>query len=307
MDDARDLEDLVLEDPHRVRNGEHERRHVLGHGLLENVQVERAARVGLQLLDLVAGEVRRGRIRAVGRVRDQDRRARVAGLRERRADHEDARQFALRARGGLESHPRKAGQFDQSLLELPHQLERALRHGLGRERVPRREARQPRHLLVDARVVLHGAGAERVHVLIDREVQARESREVTRDLDLGDLGPSRDLLAQERWRDRDDRGHVERRQRVADLAPARALENERLLARLGAPGVCGGRDSGLVFDLNRHQLLRGGSGDRKVSRSCPSAATRRSISSFRFISVAATRNALGRDASQRESGTPPRI
>ena len=80
-------------------------------------------------------------------------------------------------------------------LEPPGQLERALGHLLGRERVRRREAGQARDLLVDPRVVLHRAGAERIEARVDREVQLREAREVADDVDLGDLGLALDLAA----------------------------------------------------------------------------------------------------------------
>jgi hypothetical protein len=45
-------------------------------------------------------------------------------------------------------------------------------------------------VLVDPGVVLHGAGAERVHAVIDGVVPGGEAREVADDLDFADLGSS---------------------------------------------------------------------------------------------------------------------
>ena len=54
--------------------------------------------------------------------------------------------------------------------ELVDQLERALHRLLRLQRVDVGEARQPRHLLVEARVVLHRARAEREQAEVDRVV-----------------------------------------------------------------------------------------------------------------------------------------
>ena len=57
-----------------------------------------------------------------------------------------------------------------------------------------------RGALVDARVVLHRARAERVEAGVDPEVAVGEVREVAHDLVLGQLGQARRLLARERRR-----------------------------------------------------------------------------------------------------------
>ena len=240
--DVRDLEDPVLEDPERVRHRQHQRGHVFGHRLLEHVEVERAAGVGLQLPDLVAGEVRGGRVRAVRGVGDEDRLAGLPDFASAVADHEDAGELSLRAGGGLQRDARQPRQLDQeparaatSARALPARPRRARGGAPAAKPGSRAISSFVRGLCF---IVQEPSGIE---VLVDREVQAREPREVTRDLDLGDLRVSRDLLAQERLGDRDRAGHVERRQRVADLALARALEDERLRPRLGAPRVADGR------------------------------------------------------------------
>ena len=54
------------------------------------------------------------------------------------------------------------------------QLQRALRGGLRLQRMQVAEARQPRHLLVEARIVLHRARAERIEPAVDGVVLARQ-------------------------------------------------------------------------------------------------------------------------------------
>ena len=100
---------------------------------------------------------------------------------------------------------------------------------------------QARDRLVDLRVVLHRAGAERVEPESTREVPAREPREVADDVELGDLGQRRAARragAPPESATRVGSGHVERRQRVAAAGPGRLRSKmQRLLAREAAAGV----------------------------------------------------------------------
>ena len=70
----------------------------------------------------------------------------------------------------------EAGDLAQDPLQLPLELERALRGVVLDERVQVAEARQPDEPLVDARVVLHRAGAERIEAGVDPEVAASRAR-----------------------------------------------------------------------------------------------------------------------------------
>ena len=79
-------------------------------------------------------------------------------------------ELALAARGRLEADRVEAGHLEQDLLEVPLELERALDRVLAGERMEVAEARQADEPLVDARVVLHRAGAERVEAGVDAEV-----------------------------------------------------------------------------------------------------------------------------------------
>jgi hypothetical protein len=91
---------------------------------------------------------------------DQHHLARLAAGLVRGADAQQAAQLAVRT--GLGRH-RDAGMpvSDQPVRQLVHHFERAA-HGLLRgERVDIGKAGQPRHLLVEARIVLHRARTER--------------------------------------------------------------------------------------------------------------------------------------------------
>ena len=60
-------------------------------------------------------------------------------------------------------------------IRLGDQLQRALRGGLRRQGMQIAEARQPRHFLVQARIVLHGAGAQRIKPGVDGVVHPRQA------------------------------------------------------------------------------------------------------------------------------------
>ncbi len=76
-------------------------------------------------------------------------------------------------------------------LQVPHQLQRPLRTRGVLQRVQPGVAGQRRDALVQARVVLHRAGAERVEAGVEVEVALRDAHVVTHDLGLGDLGQPR--------------------------------------------------------------------------------------------------------------------
>ena len=117
------------------------------------------------------------------------------------AGQQQAGELAVGAGRGLEADVGQAADLAQRLLQQPHQLERALGalRVLGRVQpgVPGKGG-DP---LVEARVVLHRAGAERVEAGVEVEVPAREAVVVADDLGLGDLGQARRLLAQQLRRD----------------------------------------------------------------------------------------------------------
>src|SRR3546814_2917460 len=87
-----------------------------------------------------------------------------------------AAQFAMRPRLGAHRDAVHAGEADQPEGEFVDHTERAL-HGIdGGERVDIGKARQPRDLLVEARVVLHRARAEREQSEVGRTSHRLNSR-----------------------------------------------------------------------------------------------------------------------------------
>ena len=113
------------------------------------------------------------------------------------AGQQHARELAVRAGARLQRDVRQAGDLAQRLLELPHQLQRALGALRALRRVQARVARQRGDALVQLRVVLHRARAERVEAGVEVEVALREPVVVAHDLRLGDLGQLRRLGAAE--------------------------------------------------------------------------------------------------------------
>ncbi len=149
----------------------------------------------------------------------------------------------------------------------PLELERALRGVLVDERMQVAEPRQPDEALVDARVVLHRAGAERIEARVDPEVAVRERGEVAQHLGLGELRQARRLAA-------------------GELRPGPAAPGGRAAARRARGGPAA-------------------SARRSAPRHGASASARRSISSVVRFSVTATRSASSRPgvvASERVAG-----
>ena len=94
---------------------------------------------------------------------------------ECRADRQQAAEFAMRARLRAHRHGGHAGQRRQPVHQVGDQRQRALHRLLRLQRMEIAEARQPRHLLVEAGIVLHRAGAQRIEPRIDRVVHPRQA------------------------------------------------------------------------------------------------------------------------------------
>ena len=138
----------------------------------------------------------------------------------------------------LQADVLEPGDLRQRPLEAPHQLERALRPLRVLCGVQAGVSGQRRDALVDPRVVLHRAGAERVGPGVEVEVAAREAVVVADDLGLGDFGEVGGLGAEEVLRDQ---------------------LFERWLGDAGGGERCGAAavDGALVDGDDRFPLLRG--------------------------------------------------
>src|SRR6188472_549030 len=168
-------------------------------------------------------------------------------------------------------------------------------------------ARQRRDALVEARVVLHRAGPERVDARVEVEVAAREARVVADDLRLRHLGQPGRLVAQQLGGDQLVDRDVAARDagggnRGGAAAWHRALEDRRRAVALHRRRNLGG---GRRIDELAHVAAPAGSLLSAVRRrSSSSTSASRSIWAIVRCSVIATRRPLPYSS---PSGTPAAI
>src|SRR5690606_6575646 len=162
------------------------------------------------------------------------------------------------------------------------------------------EARQTRHLLVEPRVVLHRARAQRIHAHVDRVVAPRQAHEVAHHLRLAQARKADRAGALEAAEARIDRGRV--RQIHARPVGLALLEQQRLLVVEPAMPREG-------FELRRRLLGAPGEIARMAHRrTSRSAAHSASMSASVLHSVAATSSRsrkAGSSPNSRLAGTPP--
>ena len=135
VDRLQQVHDARLEEAQGRRVGQHHGRGVRAQRRAQRVEVHAAVGGRRHGHRREAGHRCRGGVRAVRRVGHDDLAPLVvaAGL-VVGPDHEDAGQLALGAGRRLERHGAHAADLRQPLLGLPQQLQRALRHGVGRQR-----------------------------------------------------------------------------------------------------------------------------------------------------------------------------
>jgi hypothetical protein len=129
------LNDLPFEKTERVGIGDHQRGNVVVHGAAQGCNLDQANAVALHLYGAVSAQ---GGARRVGAVRagwDQHLAARPPTIDVVGANHLHAGEFTLCAGGGLQTHGIHAADLGQQPLEVPDQLQRALRGVIGRQRV----------------------------------------------------------------------------------------------------------------------------------------------------------------------------
>ena len=167
VDEAGDLQDVLIKDTHGVGVGQHQTGGILAQGGPEGVQIHAAVRAGGDVHHVVAAHGGGGGVGAVGAVGDDDLGALVvaAGVMIL-LDEQHTGELTVGAGGGLERHVVHAG-------DLAEILRRGVQHLLHTVQILRRrqgvyvgKAGQRRHLLVNAGIVLHGAGAEGVEAAV---------------------------------------------------------------------------------------------------------------------------------------------
>ena len=251
VDDPHDLLDVRVEQPERVRVGQHQAGDVAVGLRPQVVDVDAAARVGADLDDLVAGHRHGRRVGAVGGVGRQHGAALLAavgvvGARQR------GRRRARRASRPRAAARRAAGPaISASARSRRHISSSAPCARAGSVSGCRRACPgERRDALVQARVVLHRARAERVEARVEVEVAPREAHVVAHELGLGDLRQPRRLAAAQPRRDAARRAGARARRaaaartRAGPAAPrledrARALALHRRLARSCRRSPCG--------------------------------------------------------------------
>ncbi len=227
------LRDLIVEDSEGVGIGEHEARDILVHLRFQGGEIDHAALVAAQVFDLIADHGGGGGIGAVGGVGDQHLFARIALRLQIGAHEQDAGELAVSSGGGLEGDGIHAGDFDELIGQRLHDAERALRVLLGLIGMGFGDRVEAGDDLVDPRVVLHGAGAERIHAVIDRVIPGGEAGEVADDFDLADLRKRGGFGAQSvaEFGGGIDFGHVERAQAIGFFARRGVLEDQAFVLR----------------------------------------------------------------------------
>ena len=189
MHDVADLADLLLEHAMGRGIGDHDRRQRfrMRFGLGTQVtDVDIAAGVAGDHHDVHADHRGRGRIGAMGRGGDQaDLAVAFAARGMIAADRKQPGIFALRARIRLQRDRVIAGDVAQPLFQPRKQ--RVIARGLlaRRKRMQRGELRPGQRDHLGRRIQLHGAGAERDHRAVEREVAIAELAHIAQHLGLG--------------------------------------------------------------------------------------------------------------------------
>src|SRR5690606_24384373 len=211
-------------------------------------------------------------------------------------------QFAMGASLGRQRHGGGVGEGYQPVRKLFHHLQRAL-HGRDRlQRVDIGKAGQAGHLLVEARIVLHRARAERIHAAVDRVVEAGEAHIVTHRFGFGQPGKIERQLAREAAQTL--MRNLDIRQVDTGMLGVADLEQQRLIGQQGRTG--GGVEvRGDMTDAGRAALVV-----HAHASSSERAAQSATISASVVSSVAASTMRLATDGSpgsSRLTGTPARM
>ncbi len=275
---TRDGREVVLEQTAGVRIGDHDAGDIGAEPGAQRREVDPPAGIGRDRIHLEAASRGGRRVGAMRRFRHQHPLAALAAMLQRRADRHHAAELAMGAGAGRHGDGRHAGPGLQPMGEAVDQLERALDGGDRLQGMQIGQARQPRHLLVEARVVLHGAGAERIEPRVDRVVLLAEPRVVPHHLGLREAGePDRPLAPQAAQA----LAIASRRGQIDAGAPLLSLlEDERLLDRQTAVP---GEGAGLAARQGRRHVRA----HRSTSARPPASA---SISASVVHSLAATRS-----------------
>ncbi len=175
VDQRRNLLDVFFKKAERVRVGHHDSGDVRTEQRLQRFHVHQSVRAGLDLHDFEAADRRRSGVGSVRAVRHYHLRA--GGISAKQVvvayDHK-AGKFTVGAGARVQREALHTRDGSESLLRLVVNLERALHGALILQRMEALEGGHRGDFLVDLRVVLHGATAQRVEARIHTEVHLGE-------------------------------------------------------------------------------------------------------------------------------------
>ena len=194
MQDLRNFRQALFENPQRRRIGDHQRRNVFRHQFAQSFDVHLSVRFGLDVFDFVARNNGGGWICAVRGIGNQHFLARAALLLQVCANQKQSGELSLRACGRLQRNGVHPGNFEQAFFQQAQDFQAALREFLRLIGMLRRDSFEPRYEFIHARVVLHGAGAERIHAKIDGVIPGGKPREVAQHFDFAHFGEAFDAF-----------------------------------------------------------------------------------------------------------------
>ncbi len=200
MHQSGNFDGIRLEQPAGVGISQHDRGDIRPEPALDLGRVKRAVRARGDCTHLESGARRRGRICAMRRLRHEND---FAGLilslrRDRGLDRHHAAGLAMRARSRRHGDGVHPGHDHQPAGELGDKFKRALHGGLRLQGMNIGKARQPRHRLVEAGIMLHRAGAKRINPGVDRIIQPRQPHIMAYRLGLAQARKAGRFLAFER-------------------------------------------------------------------------------------------------------------
>ena len=195
MDESCDLHDVRVEETNCVRVGQHQTCSLRTEVSLEVIDINCTVLVRLDDDGLVACHCCRSRVCAVSSVRYDDLVTLcVASVCVVSLDQEKSGELTVSSGCRLECNSCHACDLAEEFLEVSDQLVCALYSVCRLERMQLGESRKSRHLLIDPRVVLHCAGAERIESVVDSVSSLSKSCVVSSHLVLRDLREMRLLL-----------------------------------------------------------------------------------------------------------------
>ena len=166
-DDPGYIQDIRVEEAKSAGQGYHQPCEFVAHGVSQGIKIGVSVGVRGQRDDVETSHRCGCRVGPVRRVGDQNVLALiVAAIEVVGPCHQKAREFTVSARHRGERAACHACYLVQDFLQLPHQLDRTLNGGYRLQWMYLGESRNRRNLVVQLRVVLHRATAERVEVVV---------------------------------------------------------------------------------------------------------------------------------------------